>query len=310
MGKLSCGLDIPGVYEKDGRYYKVIKNVWHPLSRIDEGVNALHRAIFELDPARPDSIGGLIKMYRAAGMDELKPATRKDYEKILLRLEHHFGKMRIGTLKPMQISVWLEKRRQAGRGSIRANREFAVLSSVHKFGMRQGWVEANPCYGVDRNTEHPKSGGTTNDDFLKLFEIAPEAIQDLIAVAYLSGVRETDIIAWTRSANLQPEGIAYVQSKTGKPHTVEWSDALRFFIRRACERCPGEDLVFLNTRGQPWTQWGINSQIRRLRVKAGVTWCFKDLRAKAQTDSPHSVLGHGAALEAVYRKALRTRPVR
>jgi len=310
MGKLSYGLEIPAVYEKDGRYYKVIRNVWHPLTRIDEGTNALYRALFELDPARPGSIGEMIAVYRAAGMDELKPTTRKDYENILLRLDHHFGKMRIGALKPSHVAVWLEKRRQAGRGAIRANREFAVLSSVHKFGMRQGWLEVNPCYGVPRNTERPKSGGTTNEAFLKLFDIAHGSVQDLIAAAYLSGVRETDIIAWTRSANLQPEGITYVQSKTGKPHTVEWSDALRFFVRRACERFPEEDLVFLNTRGLPWTQWGINSQIRRLRTKAGVTWCFKDLRAKAQTDSPHSVLGHGAALEAVYRKALRTRPVR
>ncbi len=41
----------------------------------------------------------------------------------------------------------------------------------------------------------------------------------------------------------------------------------------------------------------------RKRPKRGVV-------TKAQSDSPHSVLGHGAALEAVYRKALRTKPVR
>lgn len=310
MAQLSCGLSIPGVVEKDGRYYRIIRNKWYALSRIDEGVNALYRALYDLEPSRPGSIGDLINVYRAAGMDELKPKTREDYLKILVRLDHHFGKMRMGALKPSQVAVWLERRRKAGRGATRANREFAVLSSVHKFGMRQGWLDANPCFGVPRNKERPKSGGTTNEDFLKVFEIAAECVQDLIGVAYLSGVRETDIIAWTRSANLQPEGIGYVQSKTGKPHTVEWSDALRFFVRRACERWPDEDLIFVNTHGQPWTQWGINSQIRRLRAKAGVKWCFKDLRAKAQTDSPHSVLGHGAALEAVYRKALRTRPVR
>jgi len=306
MSQLSCGLSIPAVTEKDGRYYKIIRNKWHPLSRIDEGVNALYRALYELDPTRPGTIGELINVYRAAGMDELAEATRKDYGKMLPRLDHHFGHIRLGALKSSQIAVWLETRRKAGKGAIRANREFAVLASLHKFGMRQGWVEANPCRGVPRNKERPRSRAVTDAEFLEGFERAPQAFQDLIAAAYLSGVRQTDIIAWSRSAHLRPDGIHYVQSKTKKPHVVEWTDALRYFVRRAMARFPDEDRVFLNTRGQPWTIWAINSQKRRLELD----WCFKDLRAKAQTDSPHSVLGHGAALEAVYRKQLRTRPVR
>jgi site-specific recombinase XerD len=306
VAKLSCGLSIPGVFEKDGRYYKVVRNKWHALSRIDEGTNSLYRALYELDPQRPGTIGELINVYRAAGMDELKEATRKDYGKILPRLAHHFGHIRLGMLKPSQISVWLETRRKAGRGATRANREFAVLASVHKFGMRQGWVEANPCRGVPRNKERPRSRRVTDGEFLEGFERATEPFQDLIAAAYLSGVRQTDIISWSRTAHLRPDGIHYVQSKTGKPHHVEWTDALRYFVRRAMARFPDADLVFLNTQGEPWTIWAINSQKRRLKL----TWCFKDLRSKAQTDSPHSVLGHGAALENLYRKALRTRPVR
>ena len=306
MGQLSCGLTIPGVFEKDGRYYKIIRNKWHPLSRIDEGESALYRALYELDPARPGTVGDLIRMYQAAGMDELRPATRKDYGKMLPRLSHHFGKMRLGTLKPTHVSQWLERRRKAGKGATRANREFAVLSSVHRFGMRQGWVEFNPCLGVSRNTERPRKRVVTDPEFLEGFNRAPEGFQDLMAAAYLSGARQSDIVSWSRSESLKPDGIHFVESKTRKPHVVEWSDALRFFVRRAMARFPDADLVFLNTRGEPWGQWAINSQMRRLKVG----FCFKDLRAKAQTDSPHSVLGHGAALEAVYRKTLRTRPVR
>lgn len=306
MAKLSCGLSIPGVVEKDGRYYKIIANKWHALTRIDEGTKALHRALFELDPACPGTLSGLIDMYEAAGMDELREATRADYVKILPRLKHHFGHIRINRLSPKMIAMWLETRRQAGRGSVRANREFAVLSNIHKFGMRKGWVEANPCRGVSRNRERPRSKHVTNEQFLEGFNRSPEAFQDLIAAAYLSGVRQTDIINWKRVEHLKPDGVHFIESKTRKPHHVEWTDALRFFMRRAMERAPGSEYVFTNQHGQQWTIWAINSQKRRLQL----AWCFKDLRAKAQTDAPHSVLGHGAALEAVYRKTLRTRPVR
>lgn len=306
MAKLSCGLAIPGVVEKDGRYYRIIRNKWHALSRIDEGTSALLRAIYELDPAQPGTLGELINVYRAAGMDDLRASTQKRYGLILTRLGHHFGKMRIGALKPSHVAMFLEKRRKAGRGATAANREFAVLSSVHEFGLRQGWLEANPCRGIRRNPEHPRRRIVTDAEFLEAFHASPEPFQDLISGAYLSGVRQGDITAWKRSEHLKPHGIEFIESKTGKPHTVEWSDALRFFVRRAMERFPDAEYVFTNRFGAPWTVWAINSQIDRL----GVTWSFRDLRAKAQTDSPHSVLGHGAAMEAVYRKMLRTKPVR
>jgi hypothetical protein len=306
LAKLSCGLSIPGVTEKDGRYYKIIRNKWHKLSRIDEGEAALYRALYELDPLRPGTIGELISVYRAVGMDELKPATRADYLNILKRLDHHFGKMVIGTLKTNQCAHFLETRRKKGRGATRANREMAVLSAVHEFGLRNRYVESNPCRGMSRNTERPKKRYVRDDEFLGVFERSNEPFQDLIASAYLAAVRQTDIVAWSRSRHLKPDGIVYTQSKTGKAHTVYWSDALRFFMRRAMERYPDTDLVFANTRGQPWTTSGIASQLKRLKSP----WCFKDLRAKAQTDSAHSVLGHGAALEALYRKELRTKPVR
>lgn len=306
MGKLTCGLTIPGVTEKDGRYYKIIKNKWHRLTRIDEGTNALLRALHELDPLRPGTVGELINLYRAVGMDHLKPASKKDYHNILLRLNHHFGHMPIGSLKVNHIAHFKEMRRRKGRGGVRANREVAVLSAVFELGLREMVCDFNPCRGSARNRENPKKRIVTDDEFLDVFNRANEPFQDLIAAAYLSGVRQTDLISWSRTEHLGPDGITFVQSKTGKQQTVKWSKALHFFVERAMTRFPDIDLVFANTRGLAWTTSGIASQIARLKSP----WCFKDLRAKAQTDSPHSVLGHGAALEAVYRKSIVTQPVR
>lgn len=306
MGKLTCGISIPAVFEKDGRYYKVVRNEWIKLSRIDEGIQALHRALFELDPARPGTIGQMIDFYRATGMENLKPQTQVRYGLILTRLDKTFGKLRLGTLKRSHVAVFLEMRRKRGRGSIAANRERAVLSSVHEFGMRQGWIEENPCRGVKRNTEKPRKRYVTDAEFSDAFERSPEPFQDLLAVAFLTGIRETDLINLKRAENLRPEGIVFVESKTGKAHTKQWSDALRFFIRRAMERFPESEYVLTNKFGQQWSVWAINSQKRRL----GLTWAFRDLRSKAQSDSEHSVLGHGRVMEGVYRKMLITRPVR
>lgn len=305
MGKLTCGLSIPGVFEKDGRYYKVVRNEWIKLSRIDEGIRALHKALFELDPARPGTIGQMIGFYRASGMESLSQQTQARYGLILKRLDYHFGHIGIAELRRSKVAMFLEDRRKRGRGSIAANRERAVLSSVYEFGMRQGWVEENPCRGVKRNAEKPRKRYVTDAEFSDAFERSPEPFQDLLAVAFLSGLRETDLINLKRT-DLKPEGIVFTESKTGKPHTKQWSDALRFFIRRAMERFPEAEYVLTNKFGAQWSVWAINSQKRRL----GLPWAFRDLRAKAQTDSQHSVLGHGAVMEGVYRKMLITRPVR
>ncbi len=305
MGKLSCGITIPGVFEKDGRYYKVIKNRWHPLTRIDEGQTVLFRALHELDPLRPNTVGELLNLYRAVGMDALRPATKKDYLNILKRLDHHFGRMPLIALKTKHIQHFREVRRRAGRGGIRANREVAVLSAAFRLGLREMLVEVNPCKGGDRNRESPKKRYVQDDEFLAIFNRSNEAFQDLISAAYLSGVRQTDIIAWKRS-QMTPKGIEYIQSKTGKAHTVKWSRALKFFVERALNRYPDIELIFANNDGNQWTTSGIASQLDRLESP----WCFKDLRAKAQSDSPHSVLGHGAVMEELYRKILVTQPVR
>ena len=305
MAKLSCGIEIPGVFEKFGRYFRVKGNKWHPLSRIDEGVSALYRSLAEFEQQRPGTIGEMIAQYRAYGMDGLAKSTQADYQNILTRLDEWFGKIRIGALKPSHVAVYLEKRRKAGKGSIRANREFAVLSSVHDFGLRQGWLEINPCRGVRRNKESPRKRYVTNAEFLDAFERSPEPFQDLLAFAYLTGIRQTDLINLKRAEHLKPEGIVFVESKTKKLHHQEWSDAVRFFARRAMERHESE-YVFTNKFGWQWSVWAINSQMDRL----GVKWTFKDLRAKGQTDAKHSVLGHDPAMERLYRKVINTRPVR
>jgi len=124
--------------------------------------------------------------------------------------------MRIDTLKPAHIAQYLETRKREGNPA-RGNRERAVLSSIHEFGMRQGWVEANPCRGVKRNTERPRKRYVTDEEFLDAFNRSPEPFQDLLALAYLTGARQGDIRSWGFSVALagcdaQYEILAYTQN--------------------------------------------------------------------------------------------------
>lgn len=291
------------VHQKHGRFYYVSRQhgrlVWTALSRVDEGDAALHQALADLHRPGAATVTELLHSYLIHGTGELKAATLADYRKRATPILKVFGHMAPGAVTSSHVAQYLERRKKAGHGPS-GNREMAVLSSAMNFGMRQGIVEGNPCRGVRRNREKPRTRYVRDAEFREAFDRAPEALQDLLAVALLTGLRQRDLRELRRH-QLTREGILLEESKTGKRRLIEWSDALRFFVTRATSRAPGAEHVLTNTRGQPWGLWAIQSAMTRL----GVDWRFHDLRAKAESD--HAT---GLGLLPLYKRARRSKPVR
>jgi integrase len=236
-------------------------------------------------------------------MQELAPATQRDYLGYINRhLRAVFGETVPGDVHSGHIARYLQNRLDAGSGVV-ANREIACLSSVYNFGMRRGDCIHNPCRGVKRNTQKPRTRYVRDDEFLKAFEAASEPFQDFLASLYLTGFREQDLRSLRRN-QLTPNGIRIEEAKTGKLRIVSWSESLRFFILRACSRVDGQ-FVFTNSHGKPWGQWAVQSVVRRLKGKIGHDWTLHDIRAKAESD--HS---EGLGLLPLYKRSTRVKPVR
>lgn len=314
-----------GVYARNGRYYRVHRNRWIALTRVDEGLRALYAALRDVPlEKRPETVGELLPIYLASS--ELEPVTRREYQRIVdSRLMHHFGRAPIGAVRPSQVAAYLEKRRKDGAG-VMGNRERAVLSSAYEFALRQQWVESNPCLGVRRNKERRRQRYVEDAEFLAAFEVAPEPLQDVLALALLTGSRQGDLRALKRS-DLTPEGIVIVEGKTlnttGKTRLVAWSDGLRFFVRRALERQAviaakpadprrhrqrreASEFVLTNRFGDPWTVAALQTAFKRLKVD----WHFHDIRAKSASDSKENILGHGAQMLGVYVRKQRVAALR
>jgi integrase len=310
-----------GVYAKNGRYYRVVRNKWIALTMVDEGLRALHAALRDVPTERPPTtIGELLTAYLRQA--ELAPGTLREYQRIAdIRLQHHFGRMPIGAVTSAHVAQYLEKRRRDGHGHM-GNRERAVLSSAFEFGLRQGFGTANPCRGVRRNTERPRRRYVSDSEFLEAFEAAPEPLQDALALALLTGLRQGDLRALRRES-VAEDGLRVTESKTGKRKVVGWSDALRFFVRRALARQdvlasrPADprkhrqaravsDYVLTNKFGEPWTMAGLQTAFKRL----GTDWHFHDLRAKAASDAEHNILGHGAGMLGVYVRHQKVKALR
>lgn len=294
----------PGVTEKHGRYYVIIRNKWHPLTRVDKGEVACLEAYYELTKADPHNMAGVLLAFVKDGMRELKPPTQKDYRRIVItRLIKFCGHMPRNSLKASHVAQYLEQRKDAGC-AVAGNRERACLSSACNFGMRRGWLEFNPCHGVRRNRERPSNAYVEHDVLTRAIDKAPGPLQDLLAVAYLTGIRQTDLRLMKPEA-IQGDRLLFVESKTGKPAEYEITGTLRQFLERAKAR--GGKTLFTSISGIPWSEWGLQSALRRLKLG----FQFRQLRAKAQTDAPErNVIGHTGQMRAVYTRADRRKPVK
>lgn len=305
-----------GVTVKGGRYYRIVKNRWVGLTRVDEGLRALRTALLDVPLERdPVTIGELLPRYLSEA--EIVERTRAEYRRIVeARLIHHFGRMPIAALTQQHVAKYLEKRKVDG-APVMGNRERAVLSGAYQFALRKGWATHNPCQGVRRNKERPRKRYVEDAEFLTAFNAAPEPLQDFMAIGLLTGAREGDLRKMLRS-DLTPDGIVIVEGKTelttGKTRLVGWSDALRFFVRRALERQATvaekganakthrrargvSDHVLTNRFNEPWTEAAIQTALKRLPRNG---WHFHDLRGKAASDADHNILGHGQQMLSVY----------
>jgi len=69
---------------------------------------------------------------------------------------------------------------------------------------------------------------------------------------------------------------------------IAYGDAIATKITKRLPRPrPLPEYVFVNTRGKRWTQSAVSSAMRY----ADASFAFRQLRAKAQTDSPDNILG-------------------
>jgi integrase len=298
----------PGVTEKHGRYYVVRNNKWHPLTRVDQGEVALLEAYYELTKADPHNMAGVLLAFVKNGMTKLRPPTQKDYRRIVItRLIPFCGHMPRNSLKPTHVAQYLDQRETEG-AAVAGNRERACLSSACNYGMRKGYLDFNPCHGVRRNRETPSKVYVSDAALTAAIDRAPLCMQDLLAVAYLTGIRQTDLRFMTPSA-VHGDRLRFIESKTGKPADYEITKTLRFFIDRALNRARSlrSGVLFNSPRGLPWSEWGLQSAMRRL--KPGFQ--FRQLRPKAQTDAPdRNVIGHMGQMRVVYTRGEKRRPVK
>lgn len=286
----ASNFDDPPRFHKKGKvWYHVsgtLPRLWTKLS--SDRAEAL-RLWAQREGVREDDSTKLFSVIARRYVREVLPTkavqTRRDNEKELANLLKVFAHMPIDAIAPMHVREYLDIRGQTAK--VRANREKALLSHIFNKAREWGYTALqNPCQGVRGFKETGRSRYITHDEFDKVKAVAHYTLQDAMDLALLTGQRPADVLKLKRS-DIQDGALWIVQNKTGARLGIEVTGELAAVIARITERYSGAIGAYIiqNENGQPLTRDALRSRFDKARDLAGVSFQFRDIRAKAATDT-------------------------
>lgn len=209
----------------------------------------------------------------------LAPATRREYTRQLERLRARWGAWRYartdveaargGYITTLELQRSLDQ----AEAPISANRELALLSTVFGWARRWGLTFYNPCAGVMRNEEAPRSREVAPWERETLLAVASPAIALMMRWERITGWREADVYTLLR-VQLEAAGVALRQGKRGRRQMWSWTPELRAIVDEAKELPGAKESLYVfpadkkKSAGAPLTKWGFQSAWRRTIARA------------------------------------------
>jgi integrase len=236
-------------------------------------------------------------------VDRKKESTlqgNKEEQKNILAV---FGDMDPNEIKPAHVRKYLKLRSDAGAPA-KANKEKSLLSAVYKYLIREMVVEANPCFGVEKNKTKAKDKLVTPEQRRLLESVgkeqggAYERMTLAFRLAFLTSSRADEI----RTLLWEEFGDALLIIKIGKSRNTSVEKYKSFEVggeilgirNRLAELNKTESVyVFCNKMGNQYTRSGWGANLKKLkeacRLKAkelGVPWqdfALTDMRVSSVT---------------------------
>lgn len=309
---------------RSGTYYFVYRidgaQKWMSLGR---DFNEARRKWAELEIGEPHpddrSFEVVVRRYRREIMPKKAYLTQKGNERELEHLLPVFGAMPIDQITPQHVRRYLDLRGK--KAPTRANREKALLSHIFNFAREQGYTTvANPCAGVRGHKEAGRDRHVSDAEFNAVRDQADQTLRDAMDLALLTGQRPADVLK-LMSADIQDGALRITQNKTGAKLEVEIVGELAELIARLAQRAEKNGRLYLvqTESGNRLTLSALRSRFDKARTAAGVSFQFRDIRAKTATDlddreHAKKLLGHKQLTMTEHyiraRKGERVKPLR
>lgn len=135
----------------------------------------------------------------------------------------------------------------------------------------EGLLPDNPLAGMKRPKPRARQRAISDEEFTKLYEQAGGPLKDVLRALYLTGARPKELreLKWDQ---VKEDRWVLAKHKTSKkvakPRVVYLDGEMMQMMSRLREG--GQQHVFLNTEGQPWTLNALRLQVWRLKKKLGM----------------------------------------
>lgn len=307
-------LDLPPrLYRRGSSYYYVsAAGKWYPLGK--DKARALRLwAELECAPVRTTTVTDVVQQWLdyldgEGCPDAVAASSRTQYGRYARAIAAKFGTTDADALTVPMLARWRDREVKP----IWFNGCLAVLRGSYRKGNEWGTVTTNAPKDVTPNHTTARSRYLTDEEFRAIRENAPTWLQVAMDLAYLTGMRESDVAAlrW----NAVGDTIRVEQIKTGNRQAFEITPALRAVLEGAKRRRVLGLFVVATDKGRPITTRRIQKAFAKAREAAQVVDArFHDIRGKAATDAAdegmdyQAMLGHSSKkMSDRYIKSRRT----
>lgn len=120
-------------------------------------------------------------------------STHKSNLSAAKNLLKRFGHMNPLMLRARHAYQYLDLRAREG-APVRANREFALLSTIMTHAVRWGVIDSTPFQGIIRNPEKPRDRLVTNEEVAIFYKYCPRWLQLYVDLKLATGLRQKDML--------------------------------------------------------------------------------------------------------------------
>ncbi|NBO24427.1 MAG: tyrosine recombinase [Chlamydiae bacterium] len=201
----------------------------------------------------------------------LARATIESYESDLTDFSK---KVALETVSFQCIVKYFQALKQEGLKESSINRKIVAIKVFYKFLKREGYIQANPTYGLELKKIYIKPPRTVSTkDLDQFFQVilreGPKGLRDyaLFLTIYASGLRVSE--ACDLEIHHLKEGALLVKGKGSKERVVPIADmAIKAIDDYLLTRDDEEKYIFLNDQGKKITRFFIYNKIKEYLKKA------------------------------------------
>lgn len=283
------------------RFKNLEKSLCYLSVGIGKDLNEARRKWAELETepvaAEDKSFSVIARRYMSEILPTLSRQTQHDYTICGALLEGVFGHLPIDSIRPRDIAEYMRVRGESAK--VRANREKALFSTIFNHARAWGYTDSmNPCVGIKGFKEKPRDRYVEDDEYEAVWAVAHPTVQDAMDLALCTGQRPADVLK-IDVTDIGDGTLSIKQNKTGKKLRIQIEGFLSEVIDRIMNkpRDVRNPALLQDPDGQRMSYFAMRSRFDKAREISGVSFQFRDLRAKAATDTgdlAHSqmLLGH------------------